>query len=470
MRELRTAEAIFDSQLQNGNLTAIKDLAEQVIRPRTDNYNLQGQTLKLWAENMGSMTEFLRQPHADIKHFQLSKVKTLVDRAYNNVPFYRELYGACGYEEGAISCFSDFEQLPIVTKAVLNDFEPRIRVNDPKVLEFANTSRTSGSSGKPFTVYSDDNDIVLDHLQVMRFYNSCLQRPLKEQDWIYVIHHSGLAFSSLHGKYRTFQLPDLLPSTPLGEHLLLLRPRLLVILPSYLPIILKHKLALQMSGVEAILTNSESSTQLERTYYSKALGIPVFDEYSSEEVGLIATQCAHGQYHVIEDGVYLEVVNADAQGFGSVVCTDLDNDLMPLIRFDHGDIARKTSERERCGCGSCCTSLYEVNGRRDDAFRTREHHLVPSASILAAVDDILVAPDKTLNAFRLIQKNEKTIELITHYTGSPHKNMTEILGQLNDRLSCLFGYTITLLHQEVDMLPDQKSYKRRSIIREWELD
>lgn len=106
----------LDSQLQNGNLTAIKDLVEQVIRPRTDNYNLSGQTLKLWAENMGSMTEFLRQPHADIKHFQLSKVKTLVDRAYNNVPFYRELYGACGYEEGAISCFSDFEQLPIVTK------------------------------------------------------------------------------------------------------------------------------------------------------------------------------------------------------------------------------------------------------------------------------------------------------------------------------------------------------------------
>jgi phenylacetate-CoA ligase len=470
MSELNASKIIYDSQSQYGDLIPIKKLAEQAFIPRTDNYVLQGETLRRWSSDMEGMNNFLRNSIADIRQIQLSKISSLVDSAFRNVPFYREFYGACGYLEGSITSFSDFEKLPIVTKAVLNSFDASIRVSDQEGIKSANISRTSGSSGKPFTVYSDDDDIVLDHLQVMRFYNSCLQRPLQEQDWIYVIHHAGLAFSSLHGKYRTFQLPDLLPSTPLGEHLRILRPRLLVTLPSYLPLILQHKESLKISGVEAVLTNSESSTRLERAYYSKVLGVPVLDEYSSEEIGLIATQCTHGRYHVIEDGVYLEIVNADTSGFGSVICTDLNNELMPLIRFDHGDVAKETEQNVPCECGSFCTSLHEINGRRDDAFRTREFELVPSASILAAIDDILITPDRTLETFRLIQKNASTIELLTRYAGDPHKDMSVILQQLNLRLSCLFGYTVELLHREVDALPEQKSYKRRCIVREWGLD
>ncbi len=416
------------------------------------------------------MKEFLCKSKEAMKKVQLSRVKSLVDSAYNNVPFYREFYGACGYVEGGISSFSDFEQLPIVSKAILNSFDDSTRVNNPDVIERAHIARTSGSSGKPFSVYRDDNYIVLEHLHLMRFYNSCLQTPLREHDWIYMIHHAGLAFSSLHGKYRTFQLPDLLPDTPLGEHLLFLRPKLLVTLPSYLPIILRHKAELIMSGVEAVLTNSESSTQLERTYYSKALGVPVFDEYSSEEIGMIATQCPHGQYHVAEDNVFLEIVNEDEQGFGNVICTGLSNELMPLIRYDHGDVAKGVRDQKCCECGSLCTSLKEINGRRDDAFRTYEHKLVPSASILAAVDDILLATDRTLGAFRLVQTSSDTIELLTKYIGEPNKNMPTMLEQLKIRLSSLFGYTVNLLHFEVDTLPEQNSYKRRSIVREWELD
>lgn len=467
MDEVNAATTLYPSQLETGALEPLQRLASMVIRPRTDNHVLQGRTLKLWSENAASMASYRRQTRAHVRGLQLSKIRTLVDNAYKNVPFYHELYSACGYEAGGIRSFSDFEQLPVVDKHILSTFDASMIVNDPEALSSANTSRTSGSSGKPFTVFTDDDDIVLDHLQVMRFYSACLQRPLQEHDWIYVIHHAGLAFSSLHGAYRTFQLPDLLPDTPLGAHLLLLRPRVLVTLPSYLPLILQHKAEVQLSGVEAILTNSESSTQLERAYYAKALGIPVFDEYSSEEIGLIATQCAHGQYHAVEDGVYLEILNADAQGYGNVICTDLNNELMPLIRFDHGDVARK-SDAEQCACGDSATTLLEINGRRDDAFRTRERKLVPSASILAAVDDVLITPDRTLDAFRLIQKSATTVELLTHYIGEPHENMDDILHRLGIRLSSLFGYAVTLLHREVDALPEEKSYKRRSIISEWE--
>jgi phenylacetate-CoA ligase len=470
MKHLDISENIYPAQLENGSLLEIRKLAKQALRRRTDNNRLQAKALDRWTRSETSMREFLLQSKTKIEEFQLSKMRNLVDNAYANVPFYHDIYSTSGYEKGSIRSFSDFTQLPIITKKMLNSFDARIRLNDPAAIELSNTSRTSGSSGNPFTVYSDDDDIILDHLQVMRFYNSCLKTPLQPSDWVYMLHHSGLAFSSLEGKYRTFQLPDLYSSTPLGQHLKHLRPRLLITLPSYLPLILQHKNEIKLSGVEAILTNSEGSTRDEREYYSKELGLPIFDEYSSEEIGMIATQCTHGQYHVIEDGVYLEIVDFDNDGFGSVVCTDLNNEMMPLIRFDHGDIAKKSSAVTPCACGSFCTSLGEIDGRRDDAFRTRTHKLVPSASLLAAVDDVLITPDKTLVAFRLVQKDSETVLLITHFEGKPYKNMSEILSELKARLSALFGYQITLLHQETNNLPEQKSYKRRCIIREWALE
>jgi phenylacetate-CoA ligase len=470
MSDFYSANKTYDSRCHHGTITAIEKLANQAFVQKTDHHALQVQALERWSKYSGQMEDFLRKSAEEIKVFQLSKIKKIVDNAFANVPFYHELYAASGYELGGLSSFSDFEKLPVISKSLLNTFDASKIVNDVEYLASANTSRTSGSSGNPFTVYSDDEDIILDHLQVLRFYNSCLTSPLQERDWLYMLHHAGLAFSSLEGRYRTYQLPDLLPDTPLGEHLLYLRPRLLITLPSYLPLILQQKEQLQKSGVEAILTNSESSTQFERDYYSKALGLPVFDEYSSEEIGMIATQCAHGNYHVVEDGVYVEILNADAQGFGNVVCTDLNNELMPLIRFDHGDVANKSVSKGRCACGSECTSLGEINGRRDDAFRTRALELVPSASLLAAIDDILITPDKTLKKFRLIQKSPEVIELVTQYGDKPYIHMAQILRALNNRLSALFGYPITLLHRDVETLPEQKSYKRRSIVREWELD
>lgn len=468
MSNVHAAGMVYASQLETANLALIDELSKQVFKRRTDSYELQTQALRHWSKNMSSMNDFLYKPKADIKSVQLSSVRNLVDHAFRNIPFYRELYGDCGYVEGDISSFSDFAKLPIVTKAVLNSYDDAFRLSDSFAIENVDTARTSGSSGKPFTVYRNDEYIVLEHLHTMRFYNSCLPKPLLKRDWIYLIHHSGLAFSSLDGNYRTFQLPDLLTDTPLGKHLLYLRPKLLVTLPSCLPIILQHKAEIGACGVEAILTNSEGSTQEERNFYSAALGVPVFDEYSSEEIGMIATQCRYGRYHVAEDNVYLEVINTDEQDFGNVICTGLSNKLMPLIRYDHGDLAKVDKEFQRCECGSYCTTLVEINGRRDDAFRTREHKLVPSASILAAVDDILLVFDRKLEAFRLIQKSSEVIELLTKYVGGQPSNMHEVVGQLRTRLSMLFGYPISLLHREVGDLPEQKSYKRRSIVREWE--
>lgn len=459
--------AIYQAQLEHGSIPEIKKLAEQVYKMPSDNLEIQTEVARYWARQSDELQSFLIRQQRDVEAWQLAGLSKLVDDAFTQVPFYRELYQKEGYELGGIKSFSDFKCLPIVNKKILSGVSESLRVSNASQLLQAHTLRTSGSSGVPFAVFRDDDYLKMDHAQCLRFYSNCLKTPLLESDWIYFIHHSGLLVSSMLGKYRIFQLPDLLPTTPLGQHLLLIKPRLLVVLPSYLPLLIAHKKEILDSGVEAVLVNSESSSCHERAYYSKLLELPIFDEYSSEEIGLMATQCLYSRYHFTEDSTYLEIINADENGFGAVVATDLKNAYMPMIRFDHGDLAKLHDSPSICQCGRSSMSLSEINGRRDDAFKTRDSTLIPSASLLAILDATLVDEDLSLVSYRLIQKTAEAVELLTVYKGQPYLPIAQIINSIEQQLSTLFGCKVTLTHQEVRALPEKKSYKRKSIVNEW---
>lgn len=457
----------YDCQKFTNAIEQIEELAKSVSKPDTDSRVIQLDALRFWSANAQAMKKFQHFSKEDINQFKLERLKRLVDFAYEKVPFYRQLYTSVGYEPGAIASLEDFSKLPIVTKRQLREFEMVERVSSPHKIISTPSTRTSGSSGTPFISFHDQPDILRDYSEVLRFYNSCLKRPLESGDWIYLIHHAGLWVSSFDGTYRTFQLPDLFPATPLGQHLEFLRPRVISTLPSYLPLIKEMGLRLSDYGVEAIVTNSEYSPQSERDFYARELGVAVFDEYSSEEFGLIATQCSHGMYHVVEDGVHVEIIDKDASELGTVICTDLNNWFMPLIRFEHGDLAREVSAHEACSCGRHGARISEVNGRSDDAFLTADNRVVPSASILAAVDDVLVEHDLNLNEFRVIQTSATDVLLQTIYSGPTYCEMPKLLGHFNERLIALFGYSVNLHHQEVAALADVKSYKRKCLVRDW---
>ncbi|RVM17905.1 hypothetical protein [Sinorhizobium meliloti] len=163
--------------------------------------------------------------------------------------------------------------------------------------------------------------------------------------------------SSLEGKYRTFTIAEPASIPGMILHLEQMRPQAL---PSHL-----WELAelgdLTRFGIRAISTNSEQSTRLERNNFESIFGVPVLDEYSSVELGVIAYESASGLYQVNEEGLRIELVDQDEDGFGRVVATDFRSWVMPLIRYDQGDLAAWSPHR-------IGTSFREIRGRADDYF------------------------------------------------------------------------------------------------------
>lgn len=144
------------------------------------------------------------------------------------------------------------------------------------------------------------------------------------------------------------------------------QPAHLLILPSILAGLLVEfaETGQRLPGLQTIRTLSETVPPALRETTHRILGVPIHDSYTSQEGGVMATQCPEGRYHVSES-ILLEVLKDDGQSCGPgetgrVVVTDLLNFATPLIRYEIGDYATVGAP---CPCGRGLPVIQRFLGR-----------------------------------------------------------------------------------------------------------
>lgn len=88
--------------------------------------------------------------------------------------------------------------------------------------------------------------------------------------------------------------------------------------------------------------------------------------YGSEEMNAIAYECPYGHMHIISDNVFAECYDGNKIqpcGEGTMVVTNLNNTVTPLIRYDQGDKVILTMETQ-CECGCRDKMISELIGRK----------------------------------------------------------------------------------------------------------
>lgn len=123
--------------------------------------------------------------------------------------------------------------------------------------------------------------------------------------------------------------------------------------------------------LRAIVTTSEKVTPGMRTTIEQAFGCPVFEEYSTVENAVFASECEHHRLHVSPDAGIVELLGPDHRPVepgqpGEVVATCLMRDYQPLIRFRLGDMA--IWDAAPCPCGREMPVIKEVVGRVEDVI------------------------------------------------------------------------------------------------------
>lgn len=84
------------------------------------------------------------------KAFVFAKIRNLVIFAYENIKFYKEYYDSTGFNPIDLKSFDDIQKIPVITKAILNQYALEDRSCNLVGRYIVNTG---GSSGNPFGFY-----------------------------------------------------------------------------------------------------------------------------------------------------------------------------------------------------------------------------------------------------------------------------------------------------------------------------
>lgn len=329
--------------------------------------------------------DFYKQPYEEIKLWQLKRLKEIVKHAYETVPLYKKKYSAVGFHPNDFKTWNDFAKLPILSKEELITGFPALTVSSKHTLEF--TTRSSGSSGQFVTLAVSPEAVYRDTIQGARQFLFQSGERYDSSDVALFIYTSPWWISSIDGDYKTEFLPTTTRIEEVVQAIRIIKPIVLSLYPTYLLKFYEKGIRLKDLGVKLIIVHSEQSGLQERLELTEFFGVPVLDEFSSEELTRIALECPYRNYHLEEDACYIEIVNPKTNenlkedSRGLVVGTNLLNEATPIIRYSQGDIATIVKDK-KCDCASNFRILDSIFGRQMDSIISNSGETIPASCFM----------------------------------------------------------------------------------------
>lgn len=210
-------------------------------------------------------------------------------------------------------------------------------------------------------------------------------------------------------------------------------------------------------NLKAIVTTSEKLTPEMRVVIEQAYGCKVFEEYSTVENAIFASECEHGRLHVSPDVALVEILHSDGSACepdeaGEVVVTVLSRAYQPLIRFRLGDMAMW--DAEPCPCGRQMPVLKEVLGRIEDVV------IGPDERQMVRFHGVFVNQPH-IREGQIIQEASDVIRVkVVPSDGFSASDIQDIVHRVQQRL----GERVKVVVEPVTNIPRTKAGKFQAVI------
>lgn len=364
---------------------------------------------------------------SEIQALQMRKLNTLLEYAYANVPFYRRRFDEAGVRPRAIHTPADLVHLPPLTKQEIQDHRDELLasgVNRRRLRQ----NHTGGSTGQPLTFYQDDRFQAWANADLLRTYRMAGYQLGMRWAFLWGSDYDARTHKGWHGRLmdrlvynalwiNTFDLSvDTL--TEAARQLVRFQPQILVAYVSSATLLAQFVRDKGIEGIQprAIQTSAEVLTPDDRRLMEETFGCQVFDRYGCREVYNIAHECAaHQGLHVLAENNVVECLDADGRPavpgtVGRIVVTNLNNYVMPFIRYEVGDLG--VPSQRSCGCGRGLPLLESVMGRTTDVITS------PSGKLLhGEFFTHLFYKLPSVRQFRVVQKTR--VDLLVQVVPGP---------------------------------------------------
>lgn len=342
----------------------------------------------------------------ELADYQDERLRELIKYAYENVPYYRNIFHERKLKVSDIKCQDDLIKLPLLTKEkIRNNFRSLISTSmKPGEIKYGHTS---GTTGTPLEVCYDSSAVHITYAALDRQYQwaGCklsrngdriavargnvivpLTRKLPPY-WRYNRYHNQLLFSSFHLSNENLKL--------YFDEMARYQPTVLDGYPSTLYIFAKYlKNNNQKFPLRAVISSSETLYDFQRRVIEESFQCKIYDYYALAERVVFATECEqHEGHHLNMEYGISEILDADNMPLrngqtGRLVGTSLHNFGMPLIRYVTNDMT--AIKPNPCSCGRGLTLMDDVTTKAEDTLTLKDGRLISPS--------VLTHPFKPLNS------------------------------------------------------------------------
>ncbi len=338
-------------------------------------------------------------PSGLLETMQLHRLQTMVKRAYENVPLYRERMDKEGVKPEHIRSLNDIRLLPFTIKADLRDTYPFGLFASP-MSEIVRLHASSGTTGKPIVAAYTKEDVDVWSNAVVRSLAACgVDRgDIIQNAYGYGLFTGGLGFHYGGEALGATVIPISGGNT--DRQIMIMKDFNVTVVtctPSYFVHIIDraHETGIDLKPfpLKIGVFGAEPWSEAMRQYIEREANIKAYDVYGLSEISGpgIAIECfAQQGLHIMEDHFYPEIINPDtlepvSEGEeGELVLTTLSKRAMPMIRYRTRDITAFYSEP--CSCGRTIRKMKKIARRSDDMFIIRGVNVFPGqieAALLA---------------------------------------------------------------------------------------
>lgn len=434
-------------------------ITENIILPLSD--ILLGQSVY---KNFKFLQKSQWWTETELKEYQNKKLKALINHAYENVPYYTELFKKLKLTPSDIKTADDLVKLPILTKDVVRKNVKNgklIAKNIPKNKTIIKGS--SGSTGEPlqfpitkeaysFNILAANirgwywmgyrlGDKYIKLSQNPRNNIKKLQDIFTRNKYLFVQQLNSENFSNIIKNIYKYK-PIVLRSYP--------DPLLFLVNYSQKNNILLPKL-------KAINTTGNTLFPEARKKIENSFNCLVFNSYSCEGTATIFECPSHECYHSAMEYAVSEVIDKKENYVkrGRLITTDLWNYATPLVRYDTQDIIELSNKK--CSCGRDLLAVKEIHGRDSDILIT------PQGKYL--IVHIFTIYFEWLDSVEQFQVRQDKIDVFDILLKVNSKYSPEVEKEIYNYWEKYIDEDVKIKIHVVDDIPLAKSGKRRFLIR-----
>lgn len=405
----------------------------------------------------------------EIEQYQVSRLRHLLSHASTNIPYYKSKFQSAGFVPNDFRSLADLKGIPCLNRNDIAALKTSIDIHRVEAKGIVSGS-SSGTSGVPVSFYKDSATISMGKA-AMYFFQ--MRGGWRLGDNTVLVWGNPKTVNEIWRK----------PSSRINAYLMNetripvcnintsvdLNAALSVIHKARPDFILGYSNALASLAQHALRTNSTflckrvfttADTLLEPAQMAieSALG-PVLDFYGCSEINGVAflcPDCCH--YHVVSPHVYLEYEPIQGCDGYEILITDLDNYVMPFIRYRVGDIAIVGTRTNSCPSGTNWYSFKKLYGRLSNVIHYNDFVINPITYFGDSLGKLIASVLPSCTSYQTIWTGESFTTCL--YMSHPPSN--DSLSVLNSHMQLALGlfdvrHTFTHSNAPIEPSPNGKT-------------